>query len=322
MKILLVGGLGFIGHHVAKILIEQGHECTIFDNLTTYNILDQKKHSRLLMTRLNHLGTEHKFHFVKGDIDNIVEVSDVFGNNTPDIVIHLASYPRAKIVNNDPITARQTMLNGTEGLLNLSARFKVKRFVFISSSMVYGNFKGGVTEDAECKPGSIYATYKLAGEQITQFMAKKHEFEYTIIRPSTVYGPRDVDDRVVSTFFANAFNDKCICVNGEDERLDFTYVTDIADGIAKAAISSAGANQIFNITHGNDETILNAANTIKEITNSKSEIIVKEKNPNMPSRGYLNIHKAIQFLDYSPGYSIDEGFMLYNDWVQNSVFPS
>jgi len=185
----------------------------------------------------------------------------------------------------------------------------------ISSSMVYGDFEGGVIESAVCKPGNIYASFKLAGEQITKQYAKQHKFDYTIIRPSAVYGPRDVEDRVVSKFLLNAIADKELAVHGEQEKLDFSYVEDVANGIAAAGLHEHGANETFNITYGQDEFISDAAHIMTTIVN-KGRIRIYNRNLEMPSRGYLSISKAETMLDYWPAVSIDDGFKIYYDWAK------
>lgn len=310
MKILVTGGAGFIGHHVATKFEELGHEVLIQDNLTSYGSGRIKEMKRLHDLRLK-------------DFTGFVNKSDIALNITrthidiskPDMIVHLASYPRAKIVNNDPAVAVPTMTTGLMNLLVAGARNNIKRFVYISSSMVYGDFDGGATETTVCKPGSIYASLKLAGEQITKKFAEKYDFAYTIVRPSAVYGPLDVRDRVVSQFLLNAMKDKVLRVNGEFELLDFSYVTDVAEGIVLASLNDAGKNETFNITCGHAKYIAEAAqimiNTVKG-----GKIKLCDRNPSMPSRGYLDISKARELLGYNPTIKIGEGFKLYYDWAK------
>jgi len=231
------------------------------------------------------------------------------------MIIHLAAFPRAKIVNSDPAVAVPTMTTGLMNLLVAGARNNVKRFVYISSSMIYGDFEYGISEDAVCKPGSIYASLKLAGEQIVKQYAKNHGFEYTVVRPSAVYGPRDVEDRVVSKFLLNAMNDKPLYVHGEYESLDFSFVDDVADGIVLAALEKNAANETFNITAGRQELIAHAAHMMTTIVNG-GRIEIIDKNPEMPSRGFLRIDKARRLLGYDPKFTIDEGFERYYDWAK------
>lgn len=310
MKILISGGAGFIGHNIVRRLESLGNEVIILDNLTTYGIVEQELLDRLMEERL----AGFKGHFLKSDIATGITRTHI-DIHKPDIIIHLASFPRAKIVNSDPAVAVPTMTTGLMNLLVAGARNNVKRFVYISSSMVYGDFYGSIGERHVCKPGSIYASLKLAGEQITKAFAEKHGFQYTVVRPSAVYGPRDVEDRVVSKFLLNAMADKELSVHGGNEMLDFSYVGDVADGIVAATLNEAGANETFNITHGRAEFIEDAAHMMTTIANG-GRIRIVGRNTSMPTRGTLDIGKARKILDYNPKISIEEGFKIYYDWAK------
>lgn len=310
MKILVTGGAGFIGHHVVRRLLSLGHEVIIMDNLTTYGIIEQELLDNLMEERLGGLDAK----LIKTDITTHVTRTHI-DIHKPEMIIHLASFPRAKIVNSDPANGVPTMTTGLMNLLVAGARNDVKRFVYISSSMVYGDFEGGIREEAICKPGSIYASLKLAGEQITREFAKKHGFDYTIVRPSAVYGPRDVEDRVVSKFLMRARLAATLFVHGEQETLDFSYVSDVADGIVLAALKDNGANDTFNITCGQSETLAHAAHLMTAIAN-KGVVRICDRDPNMPSRGHLDIRKARCMLGYEPQILIEKGFKYYYDWAQ------
>jgi len=314
MKILVTGGAGFIGHHVVEKLQWLGHDVFVLDDLTTYGVVPENIHQALMLERTaNFKNPLYKLH-----IDDKV-VKDIIRAIQPEMIIHLASFPRAKIVNANPNLGAITMIDGLFNLLDASMLANLKKFVYISSSMVYGNFEGGITEDAECKPGSIYAAFKYSGELITIRAAQQHGFEYTIVRPSAVYGPRDVEDRVVSKLILNAIRGGVLNVNGINERLDFSYVDDTADGIILAAFNNKANGEIFNITRGEDRTIHEAAQIITSMV-GQGEINIREKDPTMPSRGYLDISKAKDLLGFSPTINIEEGFKKYYEWINSSVF--
>lgn len=312
MNILVTGGAGFIGHHLVQILQEQGFNVFAMDNVTTYlGTLDKERLEALFKERTRNFNSD----VLRTSIDYPTNCKQAMSLFDIDIVIHLAAFPRAKIVNTNPVAGAATMIKGMTNLLDASVLGKVKRFVYASSSMIYGDFNGGVQEDAEAKPSSLYATYKLAGEQLTKFYANKHKFDYTIVRPSAVYGPRDVEDRVVGKFLTNAINDLPLNVNGINERLDFTYVNDLANGIALAATDPGGINETFNLTRGEDRTIIDAAELACKLV-GKGDIKVCDKNPLMPSRGYLDISKARELLNYNPTVNIEEGFKKYYEWLK------
>jgi nucleoside-diphosphate-sugar epimerase len=313
MNILVTGGLGFIGHNVVRQL-KLFNTITVVDNLTNYGILNKDELQSLFNERMGIINLSGIIDPIIGNINDDDILDKAFISN-PTTVVHLASFPRAKVVNSNPVSGSEIMMTALVKLLIKCKEHKVKRFVYVSSSMVYGDFDYGVTEDTRCNPFGLYAIMKYSGELIVQDFCKTHNIEYVIVRPSAVYGPRDVEDRVVSKFFANAMVNKDIVVRGENEILDFTYVTDAAMFIALAATSRKCANQTYNITCGEGATLLQAATLIKQITKSTSQIHIDGKDESFPSRGVLSNKKAIIDLQYIPIMSIQNGLTSYYAWL-------
>jgi nucleoside-diphosphate-sugar epimerase len=313
MNILVTGGLGFIGHNVVKQLQDQGHQVSIIDSQTNYGIIPQEELNCLLTERYTQIN--ENTYVYNDDITDNQAIKRIFEIEQPEIVIHLASFPRQKVVNSNPSLGSRVMSEGLLNLLEASNFYEVRKFIYISSSMVYGDFNDDVKEDYECKPQGQYAILKLAGEWLVKDYFLRNNLSYTIIRPSSVYGLRDVEDRVVSKFFLNAMNGKPIQVNGKDERLDFTYIDDVATGIVQATVSDNTDNQIYNITRSESYTLYEAALMVKNIVGS-GEIIVNDRDFNFPSRGKLNIDKARQDFDYYPTIDIKEGFQRYYNWLR------
>jgi nucleoside-diphosphate-sugar epimerase len=319
MKILVTGGLGLIGHNVVAKLEELGHEPVILDTKTGYNQTPHAHLHYLLESRSKKIKTNHVYTFdivPKGDINWI---DWLMKKHEIEMVIHLASYPRQKLVNIDPIAASRVMIEGLINVLKTSKQNGIKKFVFISSSMVYGDFKDDVKEDVICKPQGQYGILKLAGEMLVKDYCRASDLKYTIIRPSAVYGPLDVEDRVVAKFILNAMADGVLKVNGANESLDFTYVDDAAQGIVNAALSDNTNNKTYNITKSHSYTLLNAANLAIKIV-GKGSVEVKEKDLDFPSRGALNIDAAKNDFGYDPKIDVEEGFENYYKWLQNSPF--
>jgi nucleoside-diphosphate-sugar epimerase len=211
----------------------------------------------------------------------------------------------------------------SEGLLNLleaAKKYNVCKFVYISSSMVYGDFENDVIEDAPCHPQGQYGIMKLAGEWLVKDYARRTGMSYMIIRPSAVYGPLDVEDRVISKFILTAMRGGVIKVNGANETLDFTYVDDAADGIVAATLSETN-NKTYNITKSHSKTLLEAAELAVKIV-GKGTIEVRDRDADFPSRGALNIDAARKDLNFNPKVDIDEGFQIYYEWLNNSVYWS
>jgi nucleoside-diphosphate-sugar epimerase len=213
------------------------------------------------------------------------------------------------------------MVTGLINLLEAAAIYKVRRFVYVSSSMVYGNFESGVTEDAVCNPQGQYGIMKYMGEKLVEDYCTRHNIEYVIIRPSAVYGEWDVDDRVVSKFALAALRDQELIVRGANEKLDFTHVDDTAQGITSAILSKNTGNKIYNITRSNENTITleQAANLVIKIV-GKGSVKIVDRDLNFPSRGRLSIQRARYDFDYQPTVDVEEGFGRYVDWLKTSTF--
>ena len=315
MKILVTGGKGFIGSKIVEML-SNDHKVTVVDNHDTYGIMTKQELNNLYTWRTRNWNAKNVT-MIQGDILDRLVCLKAFSHN-PDVVIHLATYPRAKIVDNDPIVGIPKVINTTTNLLWHSAKFNVKKFVYISSSMVYGDFADGTKEDASTKPKNIYGEAKLTGERMVKLFAKRDGLNYNIVRPSGVYGPGDMPDRVVSKFFAKAMKNETITLHNGNNKVDFTYRQDAARGIVLAALSSV-ANVSFNITAGNATSLRTLAETIIEITGSESDIEDIGNHKLYPMRGTLDISRAKDLLDYEPEFSLKQGLDSYYDWLQNKI---
>ena len=318
MKILVTGGLGLIGHNVVQRLEQLGHKVVITDTKTNYGIISEDEIKYLMTERVKKIRNSMTYQF---DICDKRNMEWLFAGNKFDIVIHMASFPRQKVVNSDPVWGSRVMSEGLLNLLENSKRFGVKKFVYISSSMVYGDFTDDVTEDAICKPQGQYGIMKLAGEWLVKDYSRRGYFNHTIIRPSAVYGPLDVEDRVIAKFMLTAMRGGMLNVNGANETLDFTYVDDAADGIVAAALSDNTHDKTYNITKSHSRTLLEAAELAVKIV-GKGTISVRDKDADFPSRGALNIDAAKNDFGYNPKVDVEEGFQAYYDWLSNSAFWS
>jgi UDP-glucuronate 4-epimerase len=316
--ILVTGGLGLIGHNVVAQLEQQGHHVIIVDTKTTYGLIPQEELDYLMVERRRKISTDRIYSIDITDQDGI---DWIMRTHQPDAVIHLASFPRQKVVNVNPQLGSQTMSQGLLNLLEASKNYDVKRFVYISSSMVYGDFTDDVREDAECRPQGQYGIMKLAGEWLVQDYSRRGFFDHVIIRPSAVYGELDVEDRVISKFLLTAMRGGVLKVNGASETLDFTYVDDAATGIVAATLSDCSGNNIYNITKSHSWSLLDAANLAVQIV-GKGTVEVRDKDADFPSRGALNIDAARRDFGYDPKVDIEEGFQRYYEWLDNSVYWS
>ena len=315
-KFLVTGGHGLIGHNVVKRLQDRGDEVVVMDIHTNYGIIPQAELDYLLEQRLARLQSHVHYHKT---ITDESEVDSIVARTKPGTIIHMASFPRQKVVNANPGRGADVMMRGLINLLESAKKHGVERFIYISSSMVYGDFEDQVLEDDVCNPQGQYGIMKLAGEWLVKDYARRTGMEYVIIRPSAVYGPLDVEDRVVAKFMIAAMRGETLKVNGAGETLDFTYVDDAADGIVAAATRIMSRNNTYNITKSHSVSLLEAAEMIVEIAGS-GKIEVRDRDLDFPSRGALNIDRARTILGYDPKVDVREGFEKYYEWLNNSLY--
>ena len=323
MKFLVTGGLGFIGHAVVRFLEQLGHSVVITDTRTGYGIIPQEEIDYLVDQRRQRITTD-RIHAI--DITDQDGIDWLFRTYKFDCVIHLASFPRQKVVNQSPQAGSRAMSEGLLNLLEATTKHQVDKFVYVSSSMVYGNFTesgfDGVDESHPTRPIGQYGIMKLAGEWLVKDYARRTGVNYTIVRPSAVYGPLDVEDRVVSKFLLNAIRGQLVSVNGAEEELDFTYVDDAAMGIACASIEDIANNQTYNITRGQSRTLLEAAELAVKLV-GQGQVEVNNRDKNFPARGQLNITQAYKDFGFQPKVDIEEGFKRYYDWLtEHSIYWS
>jgi nucleoside-diphosphate-sugar epimerase len=318
-RILVTGGLGLIGHNVVKRLWDQGHLVTVVDNQTDYGMIPKSELEYLIAERRAKIDEGVFIH--NRDITDATAVDYIFNHDLPDVVIHMASFPRQKVVNVNPTLGSRVMSEGLLNLLEASVKYGVSRFVYMSSSMVYGDFTDDVKEDYNCRPQGQYGILKLAGEWLVRDYTRKHGIAHTIIRPSAVYGPLDVEDRVISKFMLAALRGQTLKVNGASETLDFTYVDDAADGITAATLSPNAINKTYNITKSHSWSLLRAAQMAVEIA-GRGQVEVRDRDLDFPSRGALNIDAARQDFGFDPKVDVDEGFRRYYQWFLDSPYWS
>lgn len=319
MKILVTGGMGLIGHNVVNKLQGIGHDVNIVDNCTNYGIIP-KDELDYLMTERNKKISPDTIVFME-NIADAEALDAAFEKTKPEVVIHMASFPRQKVVNANPANGARVMMEGLINICESAKKHRVERVVYISSSMVYGDFEDQVLEGDECNPIGQYGIMKLCGEDIVKDYHRRGAFDYAIIRPSAVYGPLDVEDRVVAKFMLAAMRGETLKVNGASETLDFTYVDDAADGIVAAATRVMARNNTYNITKSHSVSLLEAAEMIVKIV-GKGNIEVRDKDADFPSRGALNIDRARTILGFDPKVDVEEGFQKYYEWLSNSVYWS
>ncbi len=322
-KILLIGGCGFIGHNLAVHLKKLNFDVNVVDGLSVNNLNNFKEnvgnnefYRKVLNNRLEIL-KKQKINFQITDARNYHELSKLISVYMPNVIVHLAAVSHANKSNKDPHSTFDHSLRTLENALDAS-RSVGAHFIYLSSSMVYGNFDGEtVEEDRLLNPIGIYGTLKMCGEYIVKSYNQVFDLPYTIIRPSALYGERCVSRRVGQIFIENAIRGQKITINGDgNEKLDFTYIKDLVQGITLCIENENSKNQIFNLTYGEGRSI----NELIKILKTKFptiEIERKDREKFTPERGTLSINKAKSLINYDPVYPIEEGYLSYIDWYSN-----
>jgi nucleoside-diphosphate-sugar epimerase len=318
MNILILGGHGFIGHHLSKLFDQQGYLVTVVDLHHRYGEYQDWEYNPVLTQRLEHMGNHH---FFSGDVCNAEFMDQVFAQSRPNIVIDLATYPNAKMVKKNVVDATTNMIAATAIALDLCVKHQVQRFVLASSSMVYGDFGSQPPDEtADCNPLTLYGSYKLQCERMCKIWNREHKLEYCILRPSALYGTRDMVVRVISKMTVDALTTGTINVNGATNRLDFSWVEDVASAFYHAAVEPNCANSIFNCTRGRGRTISEAAEIIQSIIPSTINALPHDNF--YPNRDTLDSQLLQQVSNWCPTVDIEIGIPDYVRWFMSQEFVS
>ena len=325
-KIVIIGGAGFIGHNLALKLSSE-YKVVIIDFLKVNNIgsintikSEKKKlYKKILLERLRLL-KKSKVKILKVDCREYKKLSKILTKVNPDYIYHLAAVAHANVSNKDPFSTFDHSLRTLENSLDASRSLKnLKRFVFISSSMVYGNFKKKiVSENETCEPLGIYGGLKFGAEKMVIGYNQVFKIPYNIIRPSALYGERCISRRVVQIFVENALKGEKLCINDDGkERLDFTYIDDLTSCMIKIIKTEKAKNQLFNITYGKSRSINDLVNVIKKHV-KKVDVESIKRDKLMPYRGTLSNKKIKKTLNFNPKFNLEKGVKKLILWYQNN----
>jgi UDP-glucose 4-epimerase len=317
MRIFITGGAGFIGTFLTRNLLERGHEIYLFDSFVNYISPDETKYFEYLEERQDWISNEVKI--IRGDTRNKSEVFRAIEKTQPDRVVHLAALPIADLCNEHSEEAVSTILEGTVNVLEaIRDVTSVDRFVYASSSMIYGDFQYRPADEGHPKnPKGVYGGTKYAGETITRSFSTQYGIDHTIIRPSAVYGPTDANRRVSQIFLERGLKGEVLELHGGGtQKLDFTYVKDTAEGFALGTLKPAAANETFNITRGEGRSIKELAETVGNYVGGV-DTVETESQMSRPKRGALDITKARKKLGYEPQYALEDGMKKYVEFVHD-----
>ena len=303
---LVTGGAGFIGSHVVEALVAGGERVRVVDDLSTGR-----------RENLRHIdGVD----FVVGDLaDPAVADGAVDGI---DYVIHLAALPSVPGSIKDPLTWNRANVTGTLSLLVAAQRYAVKRFVFASSSSVYGNAATlPVREDMLPKPLSPYALQKLTGEQYLRLFYELHGLETVSVRYFNVFGPRQDPaspySGVISLFARCLVEDRAPNIHGDGEQTrDFTYVRNVVDGTLRACVSPGAAGQVCNVSCGGRVSLNTLIRTMRAMTESRVDPKYTEPRVGDVRDSQADITRAKELLGYEPTVFLEEGLETTIAWCR------
>lgn len=326
-RIALIGGDGFIGHNLALALVGRGAEVNVIDSLHVNNLLAfaSARESAYRAQYLSMLNARLQLLRSAGVALQVLDARDyhaltrLLSELKPQVVVHLAAIAHAGRSNKDPFSTFDHSLRTLENALDWS-REQVEHFVFLSSSSVYGNFQTeSVDEDHPLEPFGIYGAVKLASEKIVIAYNQVFDVPYTIVRPSAVYGPRCVSRRVCQLFIENALSGQPLRIEGDGEdRLDFTYIDDLIEGLCLVLEKPRARNEIFNLTYGSARSVLELA-AVVQAHFPKATAENEERDNLTPVRGTLSIARARERLGYEPRIPLEAGMARYIEWYRSFV---
>ena len=312
MQILVTGGAGFIGSHLIERLLEEGYEIVCLDNFNDYYNPEIKRSNIKPFLR------ERNFNLVEADIRDKDTLKKVFEKYKFQKVIHLAAQAGVRLSLKQPNLYVDVNVNGTLNLLELSKEYKIKNFIFGSSSSVYGATKEiPFSEEGKLKPISPYGVSKRTGELLCSTYNHLYNLPVTILRFFTVYGSRQRPDMAIYKFTKLIDEGKKIYLYGDGETSrDYTYVSDIIEGIT-FALNKDFNYEIFNLGDSNPTTLSHLISLIEKNLGKSAKIKYLPEQPGDPSITFADIGKSKRTLNYEPKVKIEEGIKRFVEWYKN-----
>lgn len=320
--VLVTGGAGFIGSHVVRSLLDADHDVVVFDSFHRYvhpmgpsYLRNTEFRFDVLLDGANviHGTTSHK-----GDLRR-----HVLGVR-PDYVLHLAALPLADVAQRNAEEALESIVVGTMNLLDVLRDLpSIRKVLYVSSSMVYGDFdRSPMPEDAPKNPKEIYGAMKYAGEVLVGVFCRRHGIPHAIVRPSAVYGPTDNNNRVVQAFVESAAQGRPLVATAPDTTvLDFTHVEDVAQGMVKVLLSPTAVGEAFNITRGEGRTLTDAIDILRGSFPDLTVEVRSDDPTGRPIRGALDVSKARSVVGYAPRFPLEIGLPKYIEFVLGRQAP-
>ena len=312
--VLITGGAGFIGSHLTQRVLEGGQQVLCLDNFNDY--YDPNIKRRNVETFLGN----GNYTLVEGDILDLNLLREIFGKHQIAVVVHLAARAGVRPSLRQPLLYQQVNVEGTTNLLEVSRESGVEKFIFGSSSSVYGENKKVPFSEADPvdHPISPYAATKKACELICYTYHHLYDLPVTCLRFFTVYGPRQRPDMAIYKFTKSISAGEPITMYGDGKsQRDYTYVSDIVDGIINA-IQHCHGYEIYNLGESKTIELRRLIDLISECVGKRAEIQTLPQQPGDVSITYADISKARREIGYAPQVGIEEGIERFVRWYADN----
>ncbi|MHC4122461.1 MAG: GDP-mannose 4,6-dehydratase [Planctomycetota bacterium] len=314
MNLLVTGAAGFIGSHLCERLVADGCNIIGLDNFDDFYSRDIKEQN------LSALEQDERFTLVEGDIRDSGCVEGVLAKSKIDMIVHLAAKAGVRPSIKDPVSYQDVNINGTVVMLESARKSGIRKFIFASSSSVYGNnkkvpFSEGDNVDFPISP---YAATKKAGELICHTYSHLYDIDMTCLRFFTVYGPRQRPDLAIHKFTRLIEAGKPIPVFGDGAmKRDFTYIDDIINGVA-GAINYCKGYEIYNLGESRPVRLDELITEIEKVLGKKAIINRLPKQPGDVEQTYADVSKAKEELGYEPKTKLCYGLAEFVKWFREN----
>jgi len=319
-SVLLTGGAGFIGSHLAEALLRRGSRLAIVDNFDPFYDYHLKKANLEASARVG------SYEFYAVDICNKAQLSQIMTVHRPEVVIHLAACVGVSPSIRQPHWYEQVNVAGTVNLLEICRQLGVPHFIFSSSSSVYGaSSRTPFSEDqVELRPLSPYAATKLAGEMLCYTYSHLHRLRVVCLRFFTVYGPRQRPDLAIHKFLSLLEAGKPIPFFGDGSSgRDYTYVDDIVAGILAALdyeppSSALVPFEVFNLGNSHPIKLVELVAALEQVTGQHAILDKQSIQPGDVPLTWANIDKAGRLLGYKPTVRLEAGLKAFVAWYRTA----
>jgi UDP-glucose 4-epimerase len=314
--IIITGAAGFIGSHLTERLLENSNFLLLIDNFNKYYLGKEERLEKILR---NYQGKKD-YIILREDLTNKSFIDKI--HYEIDFIFHLAAQAGVRYSIDKAAEVTRNNIISTVNILEYALNIdKIRKIAYASSSSVYGNpIYTPCDEDHPKNPISPYAVSKLCGELYADYYYREYNLPITTLRFYTVYGPRGRPDMSISKFFNLMLHNKEISIYGTGEQLrDFTYISDIINGLILASEKDASNGEVFNLGCSNPLSVNDLIEKMYAITKRSKKVKYIDKQQGDVDITFSNINKAKKLLNYSPKVNIDEGLMNQYQWQKNYI---